>query len=91
MEPPLKLTGDAYRFDHRDGNEDYRQAGDLYRLMNADQQSQLIQNLVEPLHTVPRFIQVRQLRHFYQADADYGTRMAKGLGIPIDEVTGHAP
>ena len=27
----------------------------------------------------------------YQADADYGTRMAKGLGIPIDEVTGHAP
>jgi len=33
-EPALKLTGDAGRYNHRDGNEDYRQAGDLYRLMN---------------------------------------------------------
>jgi catalase len=89
-EPALKLTGDAGRYNHRDGNEDYRQAGDLYRLMNADQKSQLISNLVGPLKTVPRFIQVRQLMQFYKADADYGSRIAIGLGIHIDEVTGKA-
>jgi catalase len=54
--------------------------------MSAEQKTQLIGNLVAPLKTVPRFIQVRQLRHFFKADPDYGARVAAGLGIPIDEV-----
>lgn len=86
-EPPLKLSGDADRYNHRDGNEDYRQAGDLYRLMTEDQKSQLINNLITPLQTVPRDIQLRQLMHFYKADTDYGTRVATGLGFSIDELT----
>ena len=57
--------------------------------MNADQKSQLISNL-GPLKTVPRFIQVRQLMQLYKADADYGSRIAIGLGIHIDEITGKA-
>src|ERR1700741_4093794 len=36
-EPPLKLSGTADRYDHREGNDDYRQAGDLFRLMSAEQ------------------------------------------------------
>src|SRR5438552_18696343 len=43
-EPPLKITGDADRYNHRDGNDDYRQPGDLFRLMTADQKQQLFQN-----------------------------------------------
>ncbi len=87
-EPPLKISGDADRYNHRNGNEDYSQAGDLYRLMNADQKALLIGNLVGALKPVPRFIQVRQIGHFYKADADYGGRVAAGLGIEIDEVIG---
>ena len=34
-EPPLTISGDADRYNHRDGNDDYRQAGDLFRLMPA--------------------------------------------------------
>jgi catalase len=30
-EPPLKITGDADRYDHRVGNDDYTQAGNLFR------------------------------------------------------------
>ena len=56
--------------------------------MSPDQKTQLIGNLVAPLKTVPSFIQVRQLGHFYQADPDYGTRVAAGLGIPVDEIPG---
>ena len=41
-EPPLTISGDADRYDHRAGNDDYGQAGDLFRLMSAGQQQQLI-------------------------------------------------
>jgi catalase len=87
-EPPLKINGDADCYNHRDGNEDYSQPGELYRLMSADQKSQLIGNLLGPLKTVPRFIQLRQVGHFYKADPDYGSRVAEGLGIKIDEIIG---
>ena len=85
-EPPLKISGDADRYDHRAGNDDYTQAGNLYRLMNAGQKAQLIGNLVGALKPVPREIQLRQVRHFYQADPAYGEGVARGLGIDINSV-----
>ncbi len=90
IEPPLRITGDADRYNHRDGNEDYTQAGNLFRLMNADQKQQLIDNLVGALTPVPEFIQLRQIGHFYQADPDYGNRVATGLGITMEQVMGRA-
>jgi catalase len=36
-EPPLKISGDADRYDHREGNDDYTQAGNLFRLMKPEQ------------------------------------------------------
>jgi catalase len=81
QEPPLRIQGDAGRYNHRDGNEDYRQAGDLFRLMNADQQSQLVGNLAAAMKDVPRFIQLRQLGHFHKADPAYGDGVASLLGI----------
>ncbi len=89
-EPPLKIHGDAGRYSHRDGNEDYRQAGDLYRLMDASQKSQLISNLAGALKTVPRFIQLRRIDHFHKADPDYGSRVAGQRGISLDEINGKA-
>ena len=86
-EPPLKISGDADRYDHHDGNEDYSQAGDLYRLMSEDQKMQLIGNLVSAMKEVPRAIQVRQIIHFYKAEQDYGSRVAQGLGIGIDVIS----
>ncbi len=91
QEPPWRLHGDAGRYAPRDdvgGCDDFSQAGDLYRLMSADQQAQLINKLVVPLQTVPRFIQVRQLGHFFKADPDYGSRVSARLGIPVAEING---
>ncbi len=85
-EPPLKISGDADRYSHRDGNEDYSQAGALYRLMNDDQKAQLIGNLVGALQEVPHVIQVRQTRYFYQADPAYGEGVAEGLGLKLDDI-----
>jgi catalase len=80
-EPALALQGDADRFDNRQGNEDYSQAGALYRLMSPAQKDQLIGNLLAVLQTVPRAIQLRQLQQFGRADSGYGARVAAGLGI----------
>ncbi len=85
-EPPLKISGDANRYDHRIGNDDYTQAGNLFRLMSADQKRQLIDNLVGAMRSVPKFIQVRQLKHFYKADPDYGKGVAAGLSVDAKEI-----
>jgi len=82
-EPPLKISGDADRYDHRVGNDDYTQAGNLFRLMNADQKRQLIQNLVSAMKTVPKEIQERQVAHFAKADPAYGEGVARGLGLAV--------
>lgn len=85
MEPPLRIDGDAARYNHRDGNDDYTQAGNLYRLMDADARTRLVNNLVGALKSVPVFIQERQVGHFHKADPEYGSRVAAGLNLKIDE------
>ncbi|MEA3337130.1 MAG: catalase [Chloroflexota bacterium] len=81
LEPPLNISGDAGRYDHRDGNDDYSQPGDLFRLMTADQQGQLFGNIAAAMEGVPERIRVRQLVHFYLADPAYGNGVAKELGL----------
>ena len=85
-EPPLPL-GDvkADRYDHREGNDDYTQAGDLYRLMKPEEQERLAHNIVGSLSQATKEIQMRQLCHFFRADPSYGKRVAEGLGINLSE------
>lgn len=80
-EPPLKIHGDAARYDHRVGNDDYQQAGDLFRLMSPTQRQTLIDNLVAALQGVPQAIQLKQVQHFAKADPAYGQGVATGLGL----------
>ncbi|MFN7096737.1 MAG: catalase-related domain-containing protein, partial [Gammaproteobacteria bacterium] len=80
-EPPLRINGAADRYDHRKDNDDFTQAGDLYRLMSAAQKTILIDNIVGAMKAVPRAIQERQVKQFTAADPDYGARVAKGLGL----------
>ena len=80
-EPPLPLSGAADRYDHRAGNDDFYQAGDLYRLMSPAERQRLIGNIVASLSSVPRPIQLRQIAHFKKADAEYSAAVEKGLEI----------
>ncbi len=81
-EPSLAIHGAADRYDHRKGNDDYTQAGDLFRLMSQAERGRLIQNLVAAMKPVPREIQERQIGHFMKADPEYGKGVAEGLGLP---------
>jgi catalase len=83
QEPPLKISGDADRYDHRQGNDDYTQAGDLFRLMSADQRQQLFDNIAAAMQGVPEEIIRRQLGHFDKADPAYAAGVAKAVGIKL--------
>ncbi|KAA0676184.1 catalase [Roseomonas genomospecies 6] len=80
-EPPLRVSGDAARYDHREGNDDYAQAGALFRLIGAEAQERLMDNIADSLGQAPGFIQQRQLKHFFAADPAYGAGIAKRLGV----------
>ena len=80
-EPPLKISGDADRYDHRAGNDDYGQAGDLFQLMSDDQKRQLMDNIAAAMLGVPEQILRRQVAHFAKADPAYGAGVAKRVGL----------
>ncbi len=57
-------------------DDDFFQAGELYRLMSADEQNRLIANLAGSLGTVSRDDVVERVLPFFErADADYGRRL----------------
>ena len=85
LEPPFPVTGDGARYNHREGNDDYTQAGDLYRLMDKEARCRLVGNIMAGMASVPKRIQLRQLVHFYRADPEYGKGVADGLGIAVSE------
>lgn len=86
VETPFPVEGDGYRYDHREGNDDYTQPGNLFRLMTEDQQQRLISNLAGAMSGVSKEIQLKQICHFYRADPAYGEGVAKGLGIDPSEI-----
>ncbi|WP_395831354.1 catalase [Elstera sp.] len=80
-EPPLRISGDAARYNHRDGNDDYTQAGNLFRLLPDDQKQRLFQNIAASIGGVPQAIIDRQLAHFDKADPAYGAGVRRALGL----------
>jgi catalase len=79
-EPPLKIEGDADRYNHREGNDDYTQAANLYRLLPADEKERLHKALAGAMKGVPKEIVQRQLAHFKKADPAYAEGVKKALG-----------
>ncbi len=79
-EPPLKIDGDASRYDHGVGNDDYAQAGDLYRLMAAEEQQRLVDNVASGLGQCSAEVQDRMFPHFDKCDPEYGHGVREAVG-----------
>lgn len=77
-EPPLRISGDAARYNHRIGNDDYSQPRALFNLFDAGQKSRLFSNIAAAMGGVPGFIVERQLGHFKLIHPEYeaGVRAA---------------
>jgi catalase len=78
-EPPLKISGDADRYNHRLGNDDYTQAGNLFRLFDNVQKQRLFNNIAAAMAGIPDFIAERQFVHFDKADPAYGAGVRAAL------------
>jgi catalase len=65
----------------------FKQAGELYRSFHEAEQKALIKNLAGDLNRVenPK-VKATMVSFFYQADAEYGTRVAKAVGVDLKEV-----
>jgi catalase len=74
------------RFDHVTArNDDYVQAGDLFRLMASDAQDRLVDTIVTMMKPVRRDIQIRAVGNFAKCDPTFGERLARGLDLTRDQ------
>ena len=86
-EPGIEVSGKTGRQPHIHPNDDFVQAGTLYsKVMNDMDREHLIGNIVDHLGNAQKRIQLRQTAIFYKAQEEYGTRVAQGLKLDVQEV-----
>ncbi|MBS3909024.1 MAG: catalase [Actinobacteria bacterium] len=86
-EPPFEVEGTADRHPYTHPNDDFFQAGELYRrVMTDEDRTNLVGNITTHLVNAEKRIQLRQSAVFYKADPEYGSRVAEGLGLDAKEV-----
>jgi catalase len=78
-EPPLKISADADRYNHREGNDDYGQPRALFNLFDDGQKARLFSNIAEAMQGVPENIIERQLEHFEKVHPDYAAGVRDAL------------
>lgn len=82
-EPPLRLKGDLDRHDAYKDNDDFAQAGNLYRLFTEEQKDKITSVIAGTMKGLPEEILRPNIEHFLQADQDYGRRIAKKVGLKL--------
>ena len=82
------VAGEVMRYNpYEDRTDDcFYQPGNLYRLMSEEKRALLISNTAEDMMPVTDNIKYRHAAHCYLADKEYGTRLAKALGLDVSEV-----
>ncbi|MFZ3230209.1 MAG: catalase [Pseudobdellovibrio sp.] len=83
LEPPLKISGDASRFDHRLGNDDYTQTRALFKLFNKDQRQRLYGNIAKAMFGVPQDIINRQIAIFNKVEPEYAAGVLTALNSVV--------
>jgi catalase len=78
-EPPLHISGDADRYNHRIGNDDFSQHRALFTLFDAGQRRRLCSNIAAAMAGVPAAIIERQIALFDKVHADYGAGVRAAL------------
>jgi len=85
--PSLTMSGLSARHPYSHPNDDFVQPRALYEKVMTDvDRDHLIGNIVDHLSGAKKEIQLRQIVLFYKVHPDYGTRVAEGLGLDVEEV-----
>jgi catalase len=83
-EPPLRISGDASRFDHRlagvNGSvDDYEQPRALWELFDPEHHERLYANIAASMQGVPEVIIERALEHFGKIHTEYSAGIRRHL------------
>lgn len=80
-EPPMPIAEDAWikRYNMADDEDHYTQAGDLFRLMNESQKSQLTTTIASGLIHASDSVKERMLAQFDKADSNYASRVKEAM------------
>lgn len=79
-EPPMPLEQDAWLGIHDNRDDDnFSQAGDLFRLMSPCQKGQLVHNIAAGLHQCTDDVQQRMLAQYEQADPQYAAMVKQAI------------
>jgi len=80
------VTGEAGRYKYTHPNTHYEQPRTLYnKILSEAERATLISNLAGPLSGARKDIQEGFLAHCYKVDPDYGTRLSKACGTPLNK------
>lgn len=85
-EPPVEVDGWGDHYNHRDDDDPYAQAGDLFRIMSKEQQQVLFENTARAMGDAPIEIKIRHASNCYKADPAYGSGVAIALEIDPSKV-----
>ncbi|KRM67505.1 catalase [Apilactobacillus ozensis DSM 23829 = JCM 17196] len=84
---PFDISGNAGNYNTY-ANDYYSQAGALYNVYSEDEKQRLIETIKSTLGSINSHEnKVLETKQFYQADHDYGTRVAKALNLDLSEIT----
>lgn len=87
--PSAKIHGDqlsGQTGNYPAGPDYYSAAGKLYNLLTDEEQERLIENIRLNLGQVTKpEIQIREVKQFYQADPEYGRRVATALNLDLNQ------
>ena len=77
----MRIDGDAERYNHRDGNDDFGQVKALFDLFDDAHRNRLYANIATAMQGAPEDIIKRQIALFAQVDPAYGAGVAKATGV----------
>ncbi|WP_374029718.1 catalase [Bdellovibrio bacteriovorus] len=80
-EPALPLSGALDRYDSHKDNDDFTQAGNLYRLLSVEERKRLTSNIAGTMRGLPEELQRKNIAHFAKCDPQYGAQIAAYLGL----------
>jgi hypothetical protein len=80
-EPPLPIEGEAAHYNHYADDDQWEQAGNLFRLMTSAQQQVLFENTARAMGDARHHIKERHIRNCWHANPAYGAGVARALGL----------
>ncbi|SAM07576.1 hypothetical protein [Absidia glauca] len=69
------LHGETGRFPYKLTDDDFAQAGNLYRMLSDEEKTDLINNIAGHIKNAKKEIRDRQIAHFKRAHPEYGQRV----------------